>query len=58
MAKPKRLATSVDDKARVIAERWIASETMRGALRLAAAVQKYIKASKDRIKEKHGLKRI
>ncbi len=65
MAKPKRkrdgtdrIAVSVDDKAKRIAERWIASETLRGALLLAAAVQKHIKASRDRVKTKHGMKRI
>ena len=58
MAKPKRLATSVDDKARVIAERWIASEHLGGAERLAKAVLKYIRASKARVKEKHNIKRI
>ncbi len=58
MAKSKRLAINTDDKAKVIAERWIASEHIKGALRLAAAVQRHIKASRDRVKEKHGLKRI
>ena len=56
--RTKRLALDVESKAKVIADRWIASETMRGALRLAAAVLKQVKASRDRVKEKHGLKRI
>ena len=58
MAKPKRIATSVDAKAKVIAERWIASEHLGGAERLAKAVLKYVRESKARVKTKHNIKRV